>query len=233
MLKFAKSVSYIPDPTRSRPFIPDSDKHKAAADPPQVVPFHCKPWLDGQTVGWTLFYGYLTPITISVGANDRIHVQNLEKLAQESNQPRVIEQFAAGHFGLGTGYTLQTPPGFVTLLLPASQPPMGLEALPGIVESDWYPRQLFAVFAVPAAGVSIKLDYKTPLLRVVVIPRHEQLVCQPLNESELTLLSERRATYIAEEETTPSRWTSDSGHTFTHLYKQWSSHYRQEKKSDL
>lgn len=232
MLKFAKSAAYIPDPARSRPFISNSDKNKAAADPPAAVPFHCKPWLDGQTVGWTLFYGYLTTVTIRGGSDGRIHVQNLKKLAQETNQPRIIEQFADTHFGLGTGYTLQTPPGFVSLLLPAVKSSPGLEALTGVVESDWYPRQLFAVFAVPPEDVTITLDYKMPLLRVVVIPRHEQIECWPLDEAELAALAVRSSTYLAEEETTSSRWTAASGHTFTHLYKQWSSHYRQGQKLD-
>ena len=233
MLKFAKSVAYIPDPARSRPFIPDGDKAKAATTPPAVVPFHCKPWLDGQSVGWTLFYGYLTSVTIEVGENCRIQVKNLSRLAQETNQPRIIEQFADAHFGLGTGYTLHTPPGFVSLLLPASQAPLGLEALIGVVETDWYPRQLFAVFRVPAPGQTITLDYRVPLLRVVVIPRHEQLEIKPLNEDEQTILTQREAAYVAEEGETATRWLDDAGHTFTHLYKQWSSQYRQDNKPNL
>jgi len=57
MLKFSKSAPYIPDPVRARPEISDEDRARAAENPPQVVPFHCKPWLDGQALGWTLFYG--------------------------------------------------------------------------------------------------------------------------------------------------------------------------------
>lgn len=230
MLKFAKSVSYIPDPSRSRPFIPDSDKDKAAATPPAAVPFHCKPWLDGQSAGWTLFYGYLTSVTITAEENGRIQVKNLATLAQETNQPRIIEQFADSHFGLGTGYTLQTPPGFVSLLLPASQAPAGLEAITGIVETDWYPRQLFMVFRVPPPTVAITLDYKMPLARVLVIPRPEQLDIRPLDEAEQAILAEREAAYLAEEATSPTRWQDDAGHTFTHLYKQWSAQYRHDNK---
>jgi hypothetical protein len=208
--------------------ISDDDKAKAAATPPAAVPFHCKPWLDGQSVGWTLFYGYLTSVTITAEENGRIQVQNLPTLAKETNQPHIIEQFAESHFGLGTGYTLQTPPGFVSLLLPAPQAPTGWAAITAVVESDWYPRQLFAVFRVPAPGVSITLDYNMPLLRVVVMPRQEQMEIRPLDPTEQAALAQREAAYVAEEATTPSRWVDNHGNIFTHLYKQWSSSYRQK-----
>lgn len=226
MLKYTKSVPYLPDPARSRPFISDSDKEKAAARPPEPVPFHCKPWVDGQSVGWTLFYGYLTPVTITGTAGHRLEVQNLDQLARETNQPHIISHFAAGHFGLGSGYTLQTPPGWISLILPATHSPPGLEAVTGVIESDWYPRQLFLVFSMPPPGVTIALDYKMELARVVIIPRHEKLEAQPLTEPELTALREREAAYLAEEKTTDARWTAASGDTFTHLYRQWSAAYR-------
>jgi hypothetical protein len=145
MLKFVKNVPYVPDPA------------PAADDLP----------------GWTLFYGYLTPITISGGEDGRIHVGNLARLAQETNQPRIIDQFAPGHFGLGSGYTLWTPPGYVSLLLPEPNAPGNLAAMTGVIESDWYPLQLFLVFGVPPAGAQISLDYGMPLARVVVTPRQE------------------------------------------------------------
>ena len=230
MLKFAKSAPYIPDPARSRPFITEQDKERAAQDPPAAVPFHCKPWVDGQTVGWTLFYGYLTSVTVVGLGNGRIEVRNLEQLAQETNQPRVIDQFAHGHFGLGSGYTLQTPSGFVSMLVPATQSPSGLQALTGVIETDWYPRQLFLVFKAPPAGMEIVLDYKAELARVVVIPRHEGLEAQPLTDAELAVVQEQEAAYLAEEKSTPTRWTAASGDSFTHLYKTWANRYRHQQK---
>jgi hypothetical protein len=226
MLKFAKSAPYIPDPVRSRPLITPEQKEKAAAAPPHVVPFHCKPWVDGQTVGWTLFYGYLTPVTIVGQENGRIQVHNLEQLTRETNQPRIIDQFANGHFGIGSGYILQTPPGIVSLLIPSTNAPTGLETVTGVIETDWYPRQLFLVFKVPSPGVEIYLDYKVELARVVLIPRHEQLEAQPMTEDELRALQGREQQYVEEERLTPTRWTAVSGDSFTHLYKNWSNRYR-------
>lgn len=227
MLKFAKSVPYLPDPARSRPRIAEEEREKAALDPPHVVPFHCKPWVDGQTAGWTLFYGFLTAVTIRQGDDGRLLVENLAQLAQETQQPRVIDQFAEGHFGLGSGYTLQTPAGYVSLILPPTHPPAGLQTLTAVIETDWYPRQLFLVFQLPPPGTAVTLDRGMELARVVVIPRPEKAEAQPMGQAELAALQAREAEYLAEEQTTSSRWTAASGDSFTHLYKIWSKKRRQ------
>lgn len=225
-LKFGKSVPYLPDPVRSRPLVTAVDKERGSAEPPHAVPYHCKPWLDGQTVGWTLFYGFLTPISITGQADGGIEVENLKLLAGETQQPEIVSLFAQGHFGIGSGYMLQTPPGFVSLIIPATQPPAGLEALTAVIESDWYPRQLFLVFRVPPPGTQILLDRGMELARVVVVPRHEQLEARPFTADELAEINQRQQQYLDEEKTTSSRWTAASGDQFTHLYKQWSARFR-------
>ena len=226
MLKFAKAAPYIPDPERSRPLITEQHKERGAHDPPFPVPYHCKPWSDGQRIGWTLFYGFLTPITV-VGLGDgRTEIENEAQLARETNQKRVADHFAEGFFGLGVGYTLITPPGFVSLIIPPTQPPANLETVPFVVETDWYPRQLFLLFKAPAKGVRIALDHKDELARVVVVPRPEALTAEPMSTAELEEIEQRRTAYLEEEKTTSSRWTAATGDTFTHLYKEWSKRYR-------
>ncbi|GAB4580970.1 MAG: hypothetical protein Fur0022_37150 [Anaerolineales bacterium] len=232
MLKFSKAAPYIPDPARSRPNITDEDRARAVEDPPQVVPFQCKPWVDGQSIGWTLYYGYITPIGIYGLGEGKIEVENLFQLVRETNQERVVDQFARGHFGIGTGYRLRTPPGFVSLILPPAHPPEGLVTLTGIIETDWYPRQLFLVFRAPEKGVRVSLDYKMEIARVVVIPRMEGQKAEPLSAEELEAIREDARRYKEEETTTPTRWKAASGDTFTHLYKEWSQRYRKEHAED-
>ncbi len=224
MLKFAKAAPYFPDPARAKPNITDEDRQRAAGSPPHAVPFHCKPWVDGGSIGWTLFYGYVTPVTITNPGAGKIQVENLPRLAGESNQPRIIEQFARDHFGIGSGYTLKTEPGHMSLLLPASHPPPGLEAVPGVIETDWYPRQVFLVFRVPPPGTRIFLDHKMELARVVVVPRETQ--AESMTAAELTEIKTLDAQYAEEERTTPSRWQDANGQTFTHLYREWSRKFR-------
>ena len=221
-LKFAKSTPTLPDPARARPPITAEDRERAATVPPHAVPFHCKPWVDGQTLGWTLFYGFITPITITAGADGKLEVENIDQLRRETNQPKIVDQFARDHFGIGSGYTLRTPPGVSTLILPGTQPPAGLHALTAVVETDWYPRRLFLVFRVPPPGVRINLDHNVELARVLPVPAHDRLALAPLSADEQAELDAARAAYLEEEARTSSRWYAAGGDSFTHLYKQWS-----------
>ena len=136
------------------------------------VPYVPDPAASG--LGWTLSYGYLTPITLTGGEAGRLEVENLEQLTKETGQPHIIDQFAPEHFGIGSGYTLWTPPGYVSLILPPANPPGNLSLVTGVIESDWYPLQLFLVFQRPAAGDQIRLDYGMALAQVVIVPRQEE-----------------------------------------------------------
>lgn len=229
MLKFAKAAPYIPDPERSRPLITDEDRALGAHNPPFPAPYHCKPWTDGQRIGWTLFYGFLTPIAL-VGLGDgRSEIENEAQLARETNQERVTGHFADGYVGLGVGYTLSTPPGFVSLIIQPSQPPANLRTVTAVIETDWYPRQIFLLFYAPEKGVRVELDHKDELARVVVVPRIEAMTAEPMTEEELADIELRRNAYLEEEKTTPTAWKAATGDTFTHLYKEWSKRYRSSK----
>jgi hypothetical protein len=177
-----------------------------------------------------LFYGFLTTITFVGLGNGGAEILNKEELARETNQKRVGDHFTPGYVGLGVGYTLKTPPGFVCLIIPPTRPPDGLETVPFVIESDWYPNQIFLVFRVPPAGVRVSLDHKDELARVVVVPRHEKLTAEPMSAEELAETAEKRKTYLEEEMVTPSLWFAATGDPFTHLYKEWSKAYRKSEE---
>ena len=218
-LKFHKTPIYVPDPTRAKPFITAEEQTRAAENPPWPVPFHCKPWVDGQTAGWTLYYGYLTPIVVRGLGGGRIAVDNLEQLARETNQPKVVDQFADGYFGLSTGYYFQTPVGFASLFIPSPHAPAGLHLLTAVLETAWYARPIFLVYHAPAEGEQVALDYKQPIGRVLVVPLPSQTEAQAMTAEEVAALQTEEQAYLAEERTTPHKWTAATGASFTHLYK--------------
>lgn len=226
MLKFAKYAPYMPDPAPARPHITADQRARAAAVPPEAVPFHCKPWVDAQSVGYTICYGYLSAVTITSPAPDQIEVAGHEQATHERRGNPVVQTFAAGHFGLGSGYTLHTPPGYVSLILPANNPPPHLHLVMGLLESDWYPKPLFLVYQIPPAGAAIALDYKMELARVMVIPRPHPQPAQPLSETEWAAMETAAEQYTAEEKSTPRAWLDARGQRFTHLYKLWSQRHR-------
>lgn len=227
VLKFVKHAVYTPDPTPAKPRITEDERARAAADPPSAVPFHCKPWLDGQKLGYTLFYGYLSPITIVGLGDNKIAVEGEEQVMKERKGRSIADTFAAGHFGLSIAYTLITKQGFNTLILPANDPPAGFDIISGVIETDWYPKGLFLVSRMPEKGERIAIDYGDELARAVVIPRPKPLPpAVPLTDEELDEFDVRAQQYKQEEKTTHTRWIDVYGKPFTHLYRVWSSQRR-------
>jgi hypothetical protein len=151
VLRFAKALPYLPDPA-------------PADDAAQ-----------GSALGWTLSYGYLTSVSISGRGDGGIIVRNLAQLVRETGQERIIDQFAVGYFGLGSGYSLITPAGLVTLIIAHPHSPAGLGIVTGLIETDWYPRQLFVVCNVPGPGVQIDLEFAAPLAHILAVPRQDAI----------------------------------------------------------
>ncbi|MBK8430584.1 MAG: hypothetical protein IPL28_04550 [Chloroflexi bacterium] len=225
MLKFAKYAPYMPDIAPARPHITAEERARAAAVPAEAVPFHCKPWLDGQSIGYTICYGYLSPITITSPAPDQLEVQGGEQATRERQGNPIAQTFAQGHFGLGSGYTLQTPPGTVCLIVPANNPPPHLQLVMGLVETSWYPKPLFLVYQLPPQGVAIALDYKMELARVLVIPQPQVEPAEQLSAEALLALETAANSYSAEEKQAKA-WFDNRGQRFTHLYKTWSQRHK-------
>lgn len=229
MIQFTKVADYIPDPMPSRPVITAEDKALAAADPPYPIRLHCKPWMDAQSVGWTLFYGYLTSITVTGLGDGDFHVENLEQLQAESRVDNIIMPLVGGFFGIpATGYTFLTQPGYISLILPAPQAPPGLQLESGIIETDWYPLEMPAVFKVPPKGESVTLDYNMAIARLVPIPRLAKITMTPMAEDDLAMLLERRQKYM-EERGKYHGMTVQMGGVIKKSYHKWSAEFRRHQ----
>lgn len=235
MIQFTKAAAYIPDPVRSQPIITEEDKGLAGENPPHAVRLFCKPWMDSQSVGWTLFYGYLTSITVVGLGEGEYRVENLAQLKAESQVDNIIMPLVGDRFGIpATGYTFLTKPGFISLILPPTNPPPGLEVEPGIIETDWYPMEMPLVFKTPAAGESITLDYKMEIARIVPIPRLERMKMSPIAEDDLAELLERRDRYLEERGKYHSMTVQKGDQTavMKNSYKKWSARYHREFTTD-
>lgn len=230
LLKFHKAVFYMPDLVRAKPLVTDEDRQLAAQDPPYPVPFHCKPWVDGSTAGWTLFYGFLTPLTIVGLADGQVRIDGIDQLQAETRAIQQAHVFAKGLFSLSTGYKLHTSPGMVTLLISPSQPPAGYEPLTAVVETDWFPKDIFLAVKAPAEGETIELEYKSELARAIVVPRQDTTQAVAMDDAEVEAIMASEAEYLEAQRTTPTRWRAATGDEFTHLYKQRSREYRRRLK---
>ncbi|MBP7998472.1 MAG: hypothetical protein KA314_26915 [Chloroflexi bacterium] len=230
MLKFNKFALYCPDPAPAKPLITEEQRMRAAATPPEIVPFHCKPWLDGQNIGYTLFYGFITPITISNNGGELV-VGNLEQLKKEFGGKSPLDQFDRTHFLIDPGLVLKTAPGQVCLIIPANNPPALLQPLTAVIETDWYPNPIFLVFRLPEEGQVIHLDYRAELVRVVVTPRPQRTAALPMDEADLLMYDRQHAQYKAEKKATTSRWRDGKGRVRTQMYHTWSRRYVSEQST--
>ena len=227
MLKYTKVIPYVPTPTRSRPNIPHDDLELAKLDPPMPLKLHCKPWLDEQSLGWTFYYGYLTPITITGLGDNEIHIENLEQLKAESRVPDIMRKvFGSNHLGItAIGYMVSTPQNIVSLMLPPTHPPDNMHVIPAVLETDWYPRELVTLFKVPAKNETIHLEYKTELMRLVPIPRFDNQELIEMSEEELSTHMAENNRYLQDEKNTEGRLTQSGTH-MKRIYPKWSAQAR-------
>ena len=219
MLKYVKLAPYMPSPTRCKPHITQEQRDLAAGKPPTPVPHHCKPWLDARSIGWTLYYPFLSAITLRGTADGKVEADNIEKLQRETDQPDIISQFAPGHFGLSTGMAFKTPPGIMSLITPPEEPQPNLTLIPGLIETDWYPRQVFLVFQMLPPRVEVKLAYRTPIARMIPVPRLESSQAQEMSDEEKVQWEEEREAYKLAVAESPTAWQDSMGQTFTNEYK--------------
>jgi hypothetical protein len=194
MLRFAKSLPYLPDLAVPRPLISEQDKARAAAEPPLPVPFHCKPWVDGQTIGWTLFYGYRTAVKLRRAAGGGVVIENGEALDAESGRRDTLILTEHG-LRLETGYALCSPAGLITLIIPANRPVGGLVWEMACLETEEQYQPVSLVFRIETA-TEIVLAAGVELARAVLIPRPELLpAAGPLDGDELAALRRGEGAY--------------------------------------
>ncbi len=234
MIKYHKSFVYLPDPTRSRPNIPESHRKLAAQSPPMPLPLHCKPWMDEQLLGWTFYYGYLTSIKLIGLPDGKVEVENMERLQTESKVDDIFRtNFFGGYVGISaTGYSISTPPGIVSLMMPATNPPSELITLPAILETDWYPRELVALFQAPGVGEQVSIQYGDELVRILPIPRiDEEEGLEQMTDEEAAELLARREIYAEDERTAKGQMTQ-SGGRLKRVYPRWSRKYGEKLKAE-
>jgi hypothetical protein len=207
---------------RARPFVTDGDRERAAANPPFPVPFHCKPWTDGQTAGWAIPYGFRTPIIIHGRGGGLVSFEQVEALAGEAGMAEPLRQAAPGVVALATGYTIRTAPGSAALLLEANDPPPGYRLQMSFAPTGTAPLPLWVTFRAPSNGESLSLSTGAQLARLVEVPLQPNAVSCQLSADEIAALEAEEGRYLREERMTPTRWAAANGEEFTHLYKIWS-----------
>ncbi len=206
-----------------------------AADLPQEIrhlrrppadPRHCKPWVDAMSLGWYLAFAYEGTLEVRPAP----HCNASAAWTGAGRGPRAVpvSSFARGYFGLATGYTFRTPPGIALLVtsLPLGvRRRDGLHPVPGVIETDWYPKPLFIVFETPTSK-PLRFTWGEPVAWLVPVPA-ERHVVQELDERGRAQLAGERDDYDQYlREHGELRWTSVEGHGFSRQYRLFSRRAR-------
>ncbi|MFO0548331.1 MAG: hypothetical protein U0271_08095 [Polyangiaceae bacterium] len=164
------------------------------------APIDCKPWVDGQTSGWDLFFSM--DVTFMVADIER----GLFSVPPEMSGK--IGAFGPFHLGVYTGVRIRTAPGWVTMIDRVADPKIR-ESLPfstetAILETDWY--IWFKNFIVIRPDLSrlavmdaITIERGTPLCRVRVIPRLELIESAEFSEEDYAELKRAQDDYTQTE----------------------------------
>jgi hypothetical protein len=232
VLRYTRLVAHLPELARARPFISDVDRERAAAIPPFPVPFHCKPWTDGQTAGWAIPYGYRTSLIVHGRAGGLVSLRQVKALAAEAGVPETVRQPAPGLVALATGYTIHPAPATAALLIEANDPPPGYRLVMSYAASGGAPLPLWVIFRAPSEGENLSLSTGAQLARLVEVPLQPNATSSQLSADGISALQAEEARYLQEERQTPARWTAANGEEFTHLYKIWSRRVSQVRYKD-
>jgi len=151
----------------------------------------CKPFLDAYTYGYEILYPYLTTLEIR-NENGEIKFypeKNWEKdsalLKKVSSKP--VGCIDKGFFGLASGMDIQVPEDFILRVEP--HPSTALDdslayAIPGHIETNWWPSLLFLVFRAPKENQSIILKKNDPIAQFILLPKNNNYLIQKMTEEE-------------------------------------------------
>lgn len=203
-------------PPRPLSYSPSRDELDSVLKvPPSAAPVQCKPFLDAVSHGFELLYAWRLGIQIWFDGVLR-YGNSFFGGAEEGVDIAPISRFGPHHFGIGTGYTFSTHPGIGTLFMPHRL--YQLQAVPGLVETWWYPKPVFLVFPLPEEGCLWRIEPGEVLARGVLVQAGQTTIA-PMNAIEQSSLRRRRAVYVQEEQRDKGLWRSDTGSFFSHQYK--------------
>jgi hypothetical protein len=145
-------------------------------------PYRCLPLVIANQAGWVL----RNPTAFSVRWNGGPRAQDLRvRFPRGRKDHRICSHFGGGVLTISLPYLFRTPPG-VNLWVkgPANMIKDGMQALEGVVETDWGASTFTMNWKCTRPNVSIRFEEGEPICMIVPLPRGlaESLdpVCMPL-----------------------------------------------------
>lgn len=221
-LRYSRPDLTYPELRRARPHVSEEDRRLAQLARPPALPIHCKPWLDAQSYGVLMSFPYQASVTM-IGREEGVPSIDLKSFTNRRVDRRIISMFSHGYLGLATGYRIRTSPGVGIYTCPVD--PVGrtnFRVVRGLIETWWYPKEIFLVFESPMPGEVISLSYEDPLSVLIPVLCEECRVIE-MDAKEKEMMAEEEKIYRSYLDHRPElRWTSAEGHGFSRIYKVFS-----------
>lgn len=189
----------------------DSHGH---ANGDKAQPWHCVPFVEGNTYGLEMVYPY----------EEECRVSNIDGKIEMTGDVR-FQMFAAGHFGYCSCMDIQVPPGHVVRLEPhpryftdhtGTVPLM----VPGHLQTEWWTRIFFIVFKVPFPGQTHIFRKGEPYGQMLIVPKKVNYKLREMTPAE----KEKRIRWeqlsmLYDSLIGERSWVSNTGNHFNDEYK--------------
>ena len=191
-------------------------------------PWHCRPTVEGAVCGLELVYQYEVECHV---INDGGKVRMEWDYAREPGGVLGADEFGFGEnklpevYTFGTSLDIQAPPGFVLQTQPhprfftdtTGTVPL---ALIGQVQSEWWPKKLFAVFKNPPPGTRHIFRKGEPYAQIIFVPARQKLEVKPMPPDLAAARQELEAGILfAKSHIAKTIWCSPNGGQFDDHYK--------------
>ncbi|WP_413596321.1 hypothetical protein [Citrobacter youngae] len=224
-----RKIYYALEPRKSRLHVQNRSNSKR--DIPQ--PWHCKPFQDACMYGLEIRFSWKTPCKVYLKQGCPVWLGDISAELPPEAPPNwhPFSTFAPGYFGLSPLLDIQVPEGMGLFILPHARCLLDTSgtapiAIPGLVETSWWPRPFFLVFKAPLERNFISFDYGDPIAQLLVLPLNEQYEIQEMDAA-TALLRNRRSQLLAKygKEFSTRITYNDNGYpSFDNKYKELSKH---------
>lgn len=218
-IKYVRSDETFPPLELIKPLITQTERKQARLKRPPALPAHCKPWLDAHSYGLLMRFPYQVGLSIT-GRKDDIPQFRMLSTKKPNIGNNIISVFATGYFGLATGYYIRTEPRFGIFFQSLPREYGSKAALVnGLVETWWYPKPLFLVFASPLPGETLIFQYWDPLCILMPVLCERIVVAEASFRERRSILQEKKDYERFLSKHAELRWTSLEGNGFSTQYK--------------
>jgi hypothetical protein len=151
---------------------------------PERFPYRCLPLVIANSFGWDA----INPVTFIATWNGGVRLEDIViRYPTETSLNFVQSHFGSGVLTFTLGHLFQTSPGINLYVKgPSNWPKDGLQALEGIVETDWCPATFTMNYLFTKPNHPVTFEAGEPYCRFFPIPRYMTESIQP----ELRLLSD-------------------------------------------